>query len=81
MAAHVFEGNYSMSTNQLRLAFDAINSPSKGVAVSGVRRDSRATIVVDRREDIERGENTCNGKTQHPDRKMTSRANPVARVV
>jgi hypothetical protein len=80
MASRVFEDNYLMSTNQFRFAFNAINSPSEGVGVSGFR-DSRAPIVIDRREDIKRGENTCNGETQYPDRKMTSRANSVAREV
>jgi hypothetical protein len=57
-----------------------MGSPDKGVVVFGFR-DFRAPIVVDRREDIECGEDTCNGETQHPDRKMTSRAHPIAREI
>jgi len=66
MASHVFERSDLMSTNHLRFASGAINSPYEGVVIFGFG-DPWAPIVVDKREDIERGENTRDGETQHPD--------------
>jgi len=80
MASRVFERSDLVSINHLRFVSGAMNSPYEGVVVSGFW-DPRIPIFVDRREDIERGENARDSETQHPDCQMTSRANPFASEV
>ena len=59
--------------------FETGNSPNHALLVPCFG-NLGTTSVVDWREDVERGENTCDGETQHPKREMTPGANPVGQL-
>lgn len=64
-------------TGQPRPALSATSSPNNVVDIAGFG-NLWASVLVYRGEDVEHGEDTCDGETQHPDCKVTSGANPVA---
>ena len=70
----------SAITCQRCLTFDPVDSPDKPLAVFGFG-DLWAPSIVDLRENVERSKNTCDSKTQNPEREVASRAGPVVGMV
>ena len=57
-------------------ALDAIDSPNSRVAVLDFW-DPWASVVVNRGKDVERGKDTRDSETHHPDREIAPGTNPV----
>ena len=66
----------SVIPNQLYFTFDTEDSRNNLLVVSDLG-DPWTSVVVDWRDDVECGKNTCDGEIQHPESKMASGANSV----